>query len=87
MDTLIQGGTLVDGSGSPKRLADVWVKDGLIHAVEAPGSVDPAQASDCIDATGMLVTPGFVTRIPTTMDRRPGMTAFPLHRSMVLPRP
>ena len=60
VDTLIQGGTLVDGSGSAKRLADIVVKDGLIHAVELPGSVEPAQCSDCIDAMGMLVTPGFV---------------------------
>lgn len=60
MDTLIQGGTLVDGSGSTKRLADIVIKDGLIQAVELPGSVDPARCSDCIDAGGMLVTPGFV---------------------------
>ena len=60
VDTLIRNGSLVDGSGNSKRPADVLVKDGLILGVEAPGSVDPAQASDCIDATGMLVTPGFV---------------------------
>ncbi|MEE3328844.1 MAG: amidohydrolase family protein, partial [Myxococcota bacterium] len=49
-----------DGSGGKRRLADVLVKDGLIHGVEASESVDPSQADHCIDAAGKLVTPGFV---------------------------
>ena len=60
MDTLIQGGTLVDGSGSAKREADILLDEGLIRGIEAPGSVDIAQVDRCIDAAGMLVTPGFV---------------------------
>ncbi|MDG2333949.1 MAG: amidohydrolase family protein [Myxococcota bacterium] len=60
MDTLIREGTLVDGTGRAKRRADVVLQDGLVRGIESPGSVDPADAREVIDATGMLVTPGFV---------------------------
>ncbi len=56
-DLIIRGGTVVDGTGAESRVADVAVTDGLIVAVE------PAVAGDAaavIDATGRLVTPGFV---------------------------
>jgi N-acyl-D-aspartate/D-glutamate deacylase len=55
-DLKIVGGTLVDGTGAPPRRADVAVKDGLIVAVgDCPG-----KAVEVIDATGAIVTPGFV---------------------------
>ena len=60
MDLLIRNGDLVDGTGSPKRSADLVVSEGLIEAIEAPGSVDPGQAREVIEAEGKLVTPGFV---------------------------
>jgi N-acyl-D-aspartate/D-glutamate deacylase len=60
MDFLIRQGTLVDGTGRPKRLADVVVRDGRIEGIESPGSVNPDDARQVIDAAGMLVTPGFV---------------------------
>ena len=60
MDLLIRNGNLVDGTGSPKRGADLVVSEGLIEAIEAPGSVDPEQAREVIEAEGKLVTPGFV---------------------------
>jgi N-acyl-D-amino-acid deacylase len=55
-DLVIRGGLVVDGSGDEPFLADVAVKDGRIVSV---GSVDGAGAEE-IDATGRLVTPGFV---------------------------
>jgi N-acyl-D-aspartate/D-glutamate deacylase len=55
-DILIQGGTVVDGTGVPARQADVAVQGGRIVAV---GSGLGA-AHRVIDATGLLVTPGFV---------------------------
>ena len=56
-DLLIRGGDLVDGLGGPRRKADVAVKDGRIAAV---GSDLDGDADETVDATGLLVTPGFV---------------------------
>ena len=55
-DILIQGGTVVDGTGAPARQADVAVQGGRIVAV---GS-NLGAAHRVVDATGLLVTPGFV---------------------------
>ena len=55
-DLVIRNGLIVDGSGGEPFLADVAVKDGRIAAV---GAVDGAGKEE-IDATGKLVTPGFV---------------------------
>jgi N-acyl-D-amino-acid deacylase len=57
-DVIIHGGEVIDGTGSPAIRADVAIDDGRIVAVEA--SIDPAQAIATIDATGCIVTPGFV---------------------------
>jgi N-acyl-D-aspartate/D-glutamate deacylase len=57
-DLKIVGGTVVDGTGAPPRLADVAVKDGVIVAVGRDAA--PGAAAETIDATGLLVTPGFV---------------------------
>ena len=55
-DLLIRSGTVVDGTGSPARTADVAVTGGTIVEV---GHVD-GPARRVIDADGLLVTPGFV---------------------------
>jgi len=55
-DLLIEHGKLVDGTGAPARMADVAIKDGKIVAVGS--NLGPAKRT--IDATGKLVTPGFV---------------------------
>lgn len=55
-DLIIRGGTIVDGTGSPSYTGDVAVKDGLIAQV---GAVHGG-ATEVIDASGLLVTPGFV---------------------------
>ena len=55
-DLIIRGGTIVDGSGSARFTGDIAVKDGLIAQVgEVRGS-----AREEIDASGLIVTPGFV---------------------------
>ncbi|HTQ21834.1 N-acyl-D-amino-acid deacylase family protein [Mycobacterium sp.] len=56
-DLLIRNGTIVDGLGGEPYLGDVAVQDGVIVAV---GSVNGDTADREIDATGLLVTPGFV---------------------------
>ncbi|MGE0586800.1 MAG: amidohydrolase family protein [Flavobacteriaceae bacterium] len=55
-DLLIRGGTLIDGTGSAAQRADVAVRDGRIVAV---GFIEGSGVEE-IDATGLLVTPGFV---------------------------
>ena len=60
-DLLIRGGFVVDGTGAPGRVADVVVNDGLITAViDADSGQDVGDASRVVDATGKLVTPGWV---------------------------
>lgn len=54
---IISGGKLVDGSGAAPRDADVAIDDGKISRI---GDLSDAQAAQTIDATGKLVTPGFV---------------------------
>ncbi|MBK1658484.1 N-acyl-D-amino-acid deacylase family protein [Paracraurococcus ruber] len=55
-DLVIRGGTIVDGSGAPPRRADIAVEGGRIAAI---GDGLPRGREE-IDATGRLVTPGFV---------------------------
>jgi N-acyl-D-amino-acid deacylase len=56
-DLIIRNGTIVDGSGGEPYVGDVAVRDGVIAAV---GDVNGDTAAREIDATGLLVTPGFV---------------------------
>jgi N-acyl-D-amino-acid deacylase len=56
-DLLIRGGRIVDGTGSPWFLGDVAVRGDRIAAV---GRLAGAVARDTIDATGLVVTPGFI---------------------------
>jgi N-acyl-D-aspartate/D-glutamate deacylase len=59
LDYLIKGGLLADGSGTPARVADVGIRDGLIVAVTDPGGITE-DATEIIDAAGLVVSPGFV---------------------------
>ena len=58
-DVLIRGGTVVDGTGAARFQADVAIQDGHIAAI-APEGIDPARAARVIDATGRIVSPGFI---------------------------
>ena len=55
-DLLIRNGTIVDGLGGEPFVGDVAIADGVIAAV---GAVEGSGDRE-IDATGLLVTPGFV---------------------------
>lgn len=57
LDLLIRGGTVVDGSGSPAKKADVGIAKDRIVFVGASGG---RHAKREIDATGLVVTPGFI---------------------------
>ena len=56
-DLIIRNGTIVDGLGGEPYVGDVAVRDGVIQAV---GHVNGDTARREIDASGLLVTPGFV---------------------------
>lgn len=55
-DIVIKNGTVIDGSGLPRYRADVGIKDGKIAHI---GRIRDA-AKQVIDATGQVVTPGFI---------------------------
>lgn len=55
-DTVIRGGTIVDGTGNKAFTGDVAISDGRIAAVG--GKQGPGRRE--IDAGGLLVTPGWV---------------------------
>ncbi|MGV0740765.1 N-acyl-D-amino-acid deacylase family protein [Mycolicibacterium sp. XJ870] len=55
-DVCIRGGLIVDGLGGEPYIGDVAMQNGVIVSV---GSVPESGARE-IDATGLLVTPGFV---------------------------
>ena len=46
LDTLITGGTLVDGTGAPARPADIGISDGRIVTVADPGDLADADPTD-----------------------------------------
>jgi N-acyl-D-amino-acid deacylase len=56
-DLLIRNGSVVDGSGSPARRADVAVQGGRIVKI---GNLKNASAKRVIDASGLVVAPGFI---------------------------
>jgi N-acyl-D-aspartate/D-glutamate deacylase len=55
IDLAIRNGDVVDGTGAPRRRADVGIHEGRIVAIGDVGA-----AADEIDATGRIVAPGFV---------------------------
>jgi len=57
LDVIIRGGQVADGSGGALRLADIGVRGDTIVEI---GEVGPSTASRTIDATGLVVAPGFV---------------------------
>ncbi len=56
-DLVLAGGTVVDGTGGPRRIADVGVRNGKLVAV-APG-LSRRGARRVIDVSGLVVAPGF----------------------------
>jgi N-acyl-D-amino-acid deacylase len=56
---LIRGGTIVDGTGAPRFAGDVALRGDRIVAVSRT-PLDGRRASRVIDATGLIVAPGFI---------------------------
>jgi N-acyl-D-amino-acid deacylase len=56
-DVLIKGGQLLDGTGAPARRADLGLRGDTIVEI---GDLSSSFARQVIDATGMVVAPGFI---------------------------
>ncbi|MBV1918005.1 MAG: amidohydrolase family protein [Sphingomonadaceae bacterium] len=56
-DLIVRGGTVVDGTGLPRRRIDIGIKRGKIARM---GRLGNATAKEEIDATGRIVAPGVV---------------------------
>jgi len=56
-DLVITNGTIVDGTGRPRFRAEVGIRDGRIAAVDTG---EPLNGRERLDATGLVVAPGFI---------------------------
>jgi N-acyl-D-amino-acid deacylase len=56
-DLIIKNGTLVDGTGAPRRIVDLAIADGRVARI---GDLENATADRVIDATGQIVAPGVI---------------------------
>ena len=78
LDVVIKGGDVIDGTGTPRRRADVGIADGRIVQIGTSTTRPPTT----IDATGKVVTPGFVD-VHTHFDAQVfwdgALTPSPLH--------
>ncbi|MGH9960172.1 MAG: D-aminoacylase, partial [Pyrinomonadaceae bacterium] len=59
-DVLIKGGIVYDGSGRAPRRADVAIKGDRIVAI---GNLNRARARSVVDASGLVVAPGFINML------------------------
>lgn len=56
-DLIVRGGDVIDGTNTPARRADVGIIGDRIAAI---GDLASARAGKVIDATGLIVAPGFI---------------------------
>ncbi len=55
--TILRGGTIVDGSGSEPRIADLVIRGNFIEAV---GTIDAEAGDTIVNVTGRYLLPGFI---------------------------
>jgi N-acyl-D-aspartate/D-glutamate deacylase len=56
-DVIIKGGTIVDGTRTPRYSGDVGIKNGKVAKI---GRLNTSDAKKTLDAQGLIVAPGFV---------------------------
>ena len=56
-DVVVQGGTVVDGTGNPRFVADIGIRDGVVAQIGESLNADGAQI---INARGKIVAPGMI---------------------------
>jgi N-acyl-D-amino-acid deacylase len=59
-DVVIEGGRIVDGTGNAWYPGDVAIRGDRIVAITLPGALRDAPARTRIDASGKVVSPGFI---------------------------
>ncbi len=64
-DLVIRGGTIIDGTGAPGRIGDIAINGEKIAAV---GDLGNYEADRVLDATGLVVAPGFINPHSHTHD-------------------
>lgn len=78
LDMQIRNGSIIDGTGNPRRQAHLGIKDGRIVSIDQT----EVEAAQIIDAAGKIVAPGFVD-IHTHFDAQafwdPTLSPSPLH--------
>ncbi len=57
LDTVIKGGTVIDGLQTPRYKADVGIAGGTVVEI---GRIATSDADEVVDASGRVVAPGFV---------------------------
>src|SRR5712692_5322014 len=60
VDVLIRGAKVVDGTGNPWFYGDVALSGERVVDVTGPGQIPADRARDVVDATGLVVSPGFI---------------------------
>jgi hypothetical protein len=73
-DVLITGGRVVDGTGAPWFRADIGIRADRIAAI---GNLSGATARTRIDATNLVVSPGFIDMLSQSRSTCSSTTAGP----------
>jgi N-acyl-D-amino-acid deacylase len=72
-DILIRNGLFVDGNGAPGLVTNVGIRDGRVAAIGALGGTT---ARETIDASGLVIAPGFID-VHTHVDEIATQPAIP----------
>jgi dihydroorotase len=57
---VIRGGQLIDPAAGVDALKDIFLKDGRVAEIAAPGKLKATNGAEVLDATGLTVTPGLI---------------------------